>query len=180
LRQARRIDAGYIKVGNQLDCPTLKGGKVSEIETAIIKTLIPGEQLFACVDNLYVDMSLPGASPLVNYQPYLEAAIGLSNLRMMIVFFDGNAYKWLHISAINSLNERHYSRSKNWAYQAILSIPGGMGIVVATKSPSAEAGSQLSSLLVQGFLRFGIRNHEDGAQAVINAFLEDKHLQLME
>jgi hypothetical protein len=57
-------------------------------------------------------------------------------------------------------------------------IPGGICLVVQTQTNDAEHAKQLSSLLVQGFMRFSTRrDFDDGTLAAIIAHEEELERQ---
>jgi len=148
---------------------------MSEIASAFQKKLLPGEQLLFVVEDLYFSvLFVPNITPEENYSCQRSGSLCLTNRRIIAILSDGNVWKWFHFSAINSLTERPLNAYKpSWPYQAIMIIPGGMGLVVQTQNPKdVEHATQLQNLLVQGFMKYGVRRDDDGAMAAIIAHEE--------
>jgi len=146
-------------------------------ETPYIQSvLMPDEKLLAVVENLqYKLYFVPHVSPIQSYSPGEKATLALTNRRIIAVLWSDEIWRWLSISALNSLVERPLNKYRGgWPYQAILLIPGGIGLIVQTKTNSTEAAKQLSSLLVRAFMLFGTRRDDDGALAAILTHEEEE------
>lgn len=139
--------------------------------------LLPAEQLIDVVGDLSFSLYfVPHVGP-GNYQTSLAGTLALTIHRLIAIWSlaEAQSWQWFHIPAINSLFERPLHPDKrSWPYQAILMIPGGMGLVVQTQTPHAEHGKRLSSLLTEGFMRFGVRRDDDSALAAIITHEEEE------
>lgn len=149
---------------------------MSETVSTFQKKLLPGEQLLAVVENLsFSVLFVPHVTPIQNYPCGFGGSLALTNRRIIAALFDGSVWKWFHISAMNSLTERPLNNNRpSWPYQAIMMIPGGIGLVIQTQNPNAEQAKQLQTLLVEGFMKYGVRRDDDGAMAAIIAHEEEE------
>ncbi len=147
----------------------------SQIYSAVEHKLLPGEQLIAVVENVSFNFSfVPHVIPTQNYPTHFSGALALTSRRVIALWAETQqGWKWLHIPALNSVSERPLRSDKpNWPYQAILMIPGGIGLVVQTQQPNAEHGKQLSSLLNEAIVRFGVNRDDTGAMVALIAHEE--------
>lgn len=149
---------------------------MSQWQSVFEHCLVPGERLLAVVENLSFSLHfIPNIAPTHNPSTGLAGGMALSTRRIIAVWSEGQGWKWFHIPAINSLSERPLRPDKpSWPYQAILMIPGGIGLVVQTSRPNAEHGRQLSALLVEGLVRLSTRRDDDAALAAIIAHEEEE------
>lgn len=144
----------------------------SQLYSAIEQKLRPGERLIAVVENLHLSfLMVPNVLPIQNYPAGLSGVLALTNRRVIALWAEApQSWKWLHIPALNSVSERPLRSDRpSWPYQAILMIPGGIGLVVQTQQPNAEHGKQLSSLLNEAIIRFGVNREDTGSMAAIIA-----------
>lgn len=148
---------------------------------SVYKKLLPGEELISVVDELkHAFRFVPdqGLHPYENSDIYKDMIVGLTNHRLIMWFDDGSVLKWFYTSTIQSLTERRINNRKpNWPYQAKLIFAGGLGLIVQTKKVDKDKQEELSSLLVQAFIRFSIHGEDTGAIAAISAYEEIKRRQ---
>jgi hypothetical protein len=140
--------------------------------------LLPDEQLVDIVGDLEFSVNyVPHIEPHGTYQTEIEGTLVLTTHRIIAIWAlaEPQRWKWFHIPAINSLSETPLHPDEPIrAYQAMLMIPGGIGIVVQTRSPHAEHGKRLSLLLTKAFMRFGVQRDDNGALAVIITHEEEE------
>jgi len=144
--------------------------------------LIKGEHIEAIVENLDFEfLYVPHVIPAANYPAGIYGAIALTNHRIIVLLFSytkqntQQIFRWLHILTLNSISERPLSIDKpNWPYQAIMMIPGGIGLVVQTRGPNVEHSEQLSSLLNEAIVRFGSRHEDTGSTAAAIGYEEEE------
>jgi hypothetical protein len=138
--------------------------------------LIPGEKLLAVVKNLEFSLGfVPNVTPTENYSAYLCGALALTNRRLIAVWQEGKGWKWFHIPALNSVSERPRRPDKpSWPHQAIVMVPGGIGLIVQTQKPDDNHAGQLSSLLVQALVTLGARQLDDGSTVAIIDYEQEK------
>jgi hypothetical protein len=149
---------------------------MSELTSAIQNVLMPNEQLVCVVENLQCHLTfIPHMSPLGDESPFQDATLGVTN-RRIIAFVLDRSRRWrrISISALNSLTERPLLGGSSWPYQAILMIPGGIALMLQTKTNDAQHANQLSSVLAQAFIQFGTRHDDDGALTAIITHEEEE------
>jgi hypothetical protein len=149
----------------------------SQIHSAFKKRLLPGEQLIAVVENLSFGFHfVPHIIPTGNYPAGLHGALALTNRRVIALWQETRqSWKWLHIPALNSVSERPLRSDKpSWPCQAIMMLPGGIGLVVQTRQPSAEHSKQLLSLLNKAIVRLGVQHDDTGAIGAIITYEEEE------
>jgi hypothetical protein len=61
-----------------------------------------------------------------------------------------------------------------WPYQAILMIPGSIVLVIHSQKQNEDQQERLSSLLVQGFIKFGVRTDDKSALVAIADYENQK------
>ncbi len=141
---------------------------MSELNTEIQEILVTGENLISFVDDLRIETGfVPSGGVEVNSAVVGSGALALTNLRIIVVLVPNSKIKkYLHIIAVTSLVERPLTNEKpGWPYQAILSTAGGRIVIVETRKPNPEHAKKLSSLLVEGLMRFGVRKDDDSSIA---------------
>ncbi len=138
--------------------------------------LVPGETLLGVAENLAFNYAfVPQVSPTANLTTNTQGAMGFTSRRMIVAWAEGQGWKFLHLTAVSSLTERQLRADKSaWPYQAIVMVPGGMGLVVQTKTADANAAQQLSALLVQSLLRLASSRDDEGSIAALAAFEQEK------
>jgi hypothetical protein len=154
----------------------------SQIYTAFEQKLIlPKERLVTVVENLLFSfLVVPNALPTGNYMSPLEkklsGALALTSHRIIASWEESKqCWKTLHIPSLNNVTERPLrSDHPSWSYQAIMMLPGGLVLVVQTQQPNAEHAKQLSSLLNEAIMRFGVFRDDTGSIASIISYEEEK------
>lgn len=150
---------------------------MSKMYSAFESCLVPGERILAVVEDLSFGFFwVPNVGPYGNYSTTLQGALALTTHRIIALWAESRqGWKWYHFSALNSLSERPLRSDKpSWPYQAIMMIPGGIGLVLQTRQPNAEHAKQLSSLLTEAFLRFGVRRDDESATTAIITHEEEE------
>ena len=149
----------------------------SQIHSAFRQKLLSEERLIAVVENLQIDfLVVPRVIPSQNYSTKMAGALALTPYRVIALWEESRScWKSLHIPSLNSVSERPLRSDKpNWPYQAILMIPGGLGLVVQTQQPNAEHGQQLSSLLNEAIVRLGSTRDDTGSLSAIITHEEEE------
>jgi hypothetical protein len=152
---------------------------MADWESFLQSQMLPGEELISFVTALRHSFKfVPYVDPDDNHTPVNEMVLALTNRRLIARYHDGKVWKWFYTSALNSLMERKISQDKpSWPYQAILMIPGGLGLVIETWKVDKEQQEKLSTLLVQAFMKFSVRGEDAGAIAAIATYEEEKQRQ---
>ena len=136
--------------------------------------LIAGESLIELVTDLFCDVNF---IPHINYSPSSDGLVALTSYRLIVAILieAPDCWRWLHIPAINYLSETPLCTSKpDKPYQAVILIPGGMGITVETQLSNKAHGEQLASILVNAFSRFATRKTDGDSMAAIITHEEDE------
>jgi hypothetical protein len=141
---------------------------MTQIQAAFAQRLQPGEDLIAVVEDLTF-VFITHATPDRNLDPKLNGAMALTTHRIIIGWAETQqGLKWLHIPALNSVSERSLRADKpDWPFQAIMSVPGGMAVVVQTEKADEKHGEQLSALLNKAIFRLGASFRGDDSAALI-------------
>lgn len=148
----------------------------SQVSSIVEQKLLSGERLIAVVENVsFSFLFVPHVIPTQNYPTGLNGALALTSRRVIALWAETQqGWKWLHIPALNSVSERPLRADKpSWPYQAILMIPGGIGLVVQTQQPNFQHCQQLSSLLNEAIVRFGVTRDDTGSLAAVMAYEEE-------
>lgn len=155
----------------------------SQVQSEVEEKLVASERLDALVEYVsFQFLFVPHIAPTGNYATVWSGALALTSRRVIAVWVESrHCWKWLYIPALNSVSERFLRSDKpSWPYQAILMIPGGIGLVVQTdhpeeergRPPDVERGRRLSSLVNEAIVRFGGSREDTGSIAAILAHEE--------
>ena len=152
---------------------------MTDWESTFKSNLLDGEELISFVPELeHWFAFVPDVNPDNDGSTVYEMALGLTNLRLMARYANQNVWKWFYTSMIYSLTERHINKNKpNWPYQATMIFPGGLGLIIQTKTVDKTQQDKLSSLLVHAYMKFGVRGADTGEIAAIIANEERKRRQ---
>ena len=148
---------------------------MSDLATTIRNELAKGEELISLMDNIELNIRyVPHIKPNDNEICPMGGAIALTNRRLIIILWDGKVWKWLYVAGLNWYSERFINKDKpTWPYQAILMLPSGMGLIVQTQKQDRELQKQLSSLLMEAFMRLGTSRESGGAMTAIIDYEEE-------
>ncbi len=136
---------------------------------AFLERLLPSEELLVVFEQLHLGLHyIPYADPSLNYSPSLPGALALTSRRLVAAWSERGGTRWLHVPWIVGFAERPLRDKKpHWAYQALLLLPNGLGLVVQTLTPDADQARELSMLLSRAMLFLGNGRKDEGVSAVL-------------
>jgi hypothetical protein len=149
-------------------------------QTIFENLLIPEEKLLLFIGDLNFQINfVPSVNPMANYSlkkdvsilsisHSYQGGIALTTHRLIAALVEAQGWKILHIPAINNLSERPLRSDKqDWPYQAIVIIPGGVGLILQTQSTDPQICRDLSTLLVEALMRLGVNREKDDSYTPI-------------